>query len=123
MRYLLVCLALLMAWPALADAQCITAKDFSTMRAGDFDIAFAPAVGDIPGAVEVKEWRLDFEESVLLIDLFELPFAAERFSFYAPPEGETVVVAAFWSGCLVAAIEISRAEAVDIVEMIKGPPA
>ena len=123
MRYLLVCLALLMAWPALADAQCITAKEYLTMTRDDFHRPGALSIGDWPGAVEVEEWRLDFEESVLLIDLFELPFAAERFSFYAAPAGETVVVAAFWSGCLVAAIEISRVEAVEIIEMVKGPPA
>lgn len=120
MKFLLICLALLWAAPALADAQCITAKEFLTMTKDDFH-GDAPSVGDMPGAVEIEEWRFNLEETLLFIDLFRLPFVAERVSFYGAPGGETVVVAAFWSGCLTAAIEISRAEAVDIVEMIKGP--
>lgn len=93
------------------------------MTRDDFHNEGAPAVGDIPGAVEIEAWRFDMEQSFLMVDLFELPFQAERFSFYGAPDGGTVVLAAFWSGCLVAAIEISRAEAVEIVEMIKGPQA
>lgn len=106
--------------PATPEPVCVTAAEYITMRHEDFHGANIPAPGDHPGIFELEQWRFNFHESFYFVDKYDLPFQAERVSFYATKGGKTMIIAAYWSGCLVIAVEVSAADAAQIMLHVKG---
>lgn len=119
--------------PPMPVSVCITAAEYIKMRYEDFHGQPIPAPGDIPNVREIEGWRFDQPDSYYFVEQAKLPFLADRFSFYAsadpatetvpgkPFNGKkTVIIAAFFSGCFVAAIEVPSDVAASLVLNVKN---